>query len=75
MPVPLGDNTKSPLELVVEIVFVSAVILSTFTTVNEPAAGVFPPMVAPSIAPPSMSGVLISPELITGEVRVLFVRV
>ena len=38
--------------------------------VNVPAAGVFPPIVAPSIAPPSMSGVFIS-----GEVNVLFVRV
>ena len=75
MPVPLGDNTKSPLELVVEIVFVSAVILSTFTTVKVPAAGVFAPIAAPSIAPPSISGVLISGLLIVGDVRVLFVRV
>ena len=75
MPVPFGESTKSPFEFVVEIVFVSTVILSTtrevpVTVVKVPAAAVFAPITAPSIAPPSMSGVLIS-----GEVNVLFVRV
>ena len=68
---PNATSTK----LVVEIVFVSTETLSTARelparVVNVPAAGLFPPMVAPSIAPPSISGVLMS-----GEVRVLFVSV
>ena len=55
--------------------FVSAVILSTFTTVNVPAAGVFAPIVAlliadPSIVPPFMSG-----AFIVGTPYVLFVSV
>ena len=70
MPVPFGDNTKFPFEFVVEIVFVSIVTLSTFTTVKVPAAALFPPITVPSTVPPSMSGVLIS-----GEVRVLLVKV
>ena len=61
MPVPFGESTKSPFEFVVEIVFVSTVILSTtrevpVTVVNVPAAGVFAPITAPSIAPPSYLG-------------------
>jgi len=73
--VPFGESTKSPFEFVVEIVFVSTDTLSTAKelpakVVKVPAAGVFPPIVAPSIAPPSISGVLMS-----GEVRVLFVSV
>ena len=72
---PFGESVRSPFELVVEIVFVSTDTLSTakelpVRVVNVPAAGVFPPMVAPSIAPPSISGVFMS-----GEVNVLFVRV
>ena len=75
MPVPFGESTKSPFEFVVEIVFVSTETLSTASEVptraaKVPAAGVFAPITAPSIAPPSISGVLIS-----GEVNVLFVRV
>ena len=75
VPVPFGESSKSPLEFVVEIVFVSTDTLSTarelpVRVVNVPAAAVFPPIVAPSIAPPSISGVLIS-----GEVSVLFVSV
>ena len=75
VPVPFGESIKSPFEFVVEIVFVSTVILSTtaevpVTVVKVPAAGVFAPITAPSIAPPSISGVLIS-----GDVRVLFVSV
>ena len=72
---PFGESIKSPFEFVVEIVFVSTVILSTFTTVKLPPVGVFPPITAPSIVPPSKSAVLISGALRTGEVNVLFVRV
>ena len=67
---PFGDNTKFPFEFVVEIVFVSTVTLSTFTTVKLPAAGFAPPITVPSTVPPSISGVLIS-----GDVNVLLVKV
>ena len=71
----MGESTKSPFELVVEIVFASTDTLSTARevptiVVKVPAAALLPPITAPSIAPPSMSGVLIS-----GDVRVLFVSV
>ena len=75
VPVPFGESIKSPFEFVVEMVFVSTVMLSTTRevptiVVKVPAAALLPPITAPSTVPPSMSGVLIS-----GDVRVLFVSV
>ena len=71
----MGESTKSPFELVVEIVFASTDTLSTARevptiVVKVPAAALFPPITAPSTVPPSISGVLMS-----GDVRVLFVSV
>ena len=54
-PVPAGVNAMLPLVSVDVIELPSIVILSITAEVNVPAAAEFAPIIAPSIAPPSIS--------------------